>query len=187
MLENQDKPSDEAQLRLENELKQLNLEMEYGAIFSTSPDLPPELEGQWLDYISEFESKSKNATEMTVYSFIGQPEFKRFDDLSSEVVKIELDRLIAIMQVHNVHLDFLADYPVETIYRFITNEFFTPHMNVMQMPGMMHGFIYEEFHPNDEYDLKRDVGVDKSVNLCHPRQSNLCHVRQSKLCHTTPT
>jgi hypothetical protein len=43
MKEQHNKPTDEAELRVENELKKLNLEMEYGAVFGNmpnSPDLP---------------------------------------------------------------------------------------------------------------------------------------------------
>ncbi len=163
MQEKHDLPDDEAQLRVENELKKLNLEMEYGAMFgsmSSSPDtpeLPLEVESQWLDYLNTFESQYKDATEITVYSFIGQPEFKSFNDLDTKDVETSLDRLFDIMKENAIHLDFLADYPIETVYRFVTEEFFEKPISNMRIPGMIHGFIYEEFHPNDEYDLKRDV------------------------------
>jgi hypothetical protein len=160
MKENHDLPADETQLRVENELKKLNLEMEYGAMFGsdlTSPDLPLEVESQWLDYISAFENQYKDATQITVYSFIGQPDFKLFDLLTADEVEKELTRLFNIMAENGIQLDFLADYPIETMYRFLTEEFFEKPMDNMRIPGMMHGFIYEEYHPNHEYDLKNNV------------------------------
>ena len=41
------------------------------------------------------------------------------------------------------------------IYRFITQELFQVEMENIELEGMVHGFIYEEFHPNHDYDLRR--------------------------------
>lgn len=157
-MENNDrKPADNAQLRVENELKQLNLEMEYGAVFGTSPDLPLDVESQFLDYVTMFESQFKDAKETTLYNFLGQPEFKPIEGLNSQEIEVELERLFGIMHENNVNLDVICDYPPETIYRFITEEFFVAPISDMRIEGMGHNFIYEEYHPNDEHDLKGDV------------------------------
>lgn len=150
-------PADEAQHRIENELKKLNLEMEHGAKFGGSGDLPIEVESQWLDYITAFENQSKTTTVTSLYTFLGQPEFTPFDMLQPEDVVPELDRLFDLMKANNVHLDFLTKYSVETVYRFVTEEFFLQPMSNMRIPGMIHGFIYEEFHPNHEHHLKGSV------------------------------
>jgi hypothetical protein len=157
MQEDPHKPTEEAQLRVENELKKLNLEMEYGAKFGIAANMPLEMEGQWLDYITAFESQSKKAKTISLYTFLGQPEFLPFDMVKPDDIPTELDRLVGIMDDNNVHLDFLAEYPLETVYRFITEEFFYLPVSDMRIPGMNHGFIYEEFHPNHEYDLKKQV------------------------------
>ena len=151
-------PTDPTQMRVENEMKQLNLEMKYGAMFHTSGEMPLEMEAQWLDYITEFEEKYENTTETTVYNFIGQPEFKPIEQLTPEEMKTELDRLFEIMEANDVNLAILADdTPVEDIYRFVTEEFFTKAISDFRIAGMGHNFIYEEFHPNHKYDLKQEV------------------------------
>ena len=38
------------------------------------------------------------------------------------------------------------------MYRFIAEEFLDEEMDNIRIEGMMHGFIYEDFHPSDEYD-----------------------------------
>jgi hypothetical protein len=151
------KPADNTQLRVENELKQLNLEMEYGAVFGGSSDLPLDMESQFLDYVTAFESQYKDVKPTTIYTFLGQPEFKPIEGLNSQEIENELDRLFAIMHANNLNLAVLCDYPPETIYRFITEEFFVEPISDMRIEGMNHNFIYEEFHPNDEYDLKEGV------------------------------
>jgi hypothetical protein len=157
MKENIHNPTDEVQLRLENEMKKLNLEME-GAVFGyMSDDIPLDLEKQFLDNIMSFETQSKNATYMPLYKFLGEPFFLPFDVLPDEHVEQELERLNEFMQKNGIDLDFLCDYSLEIRYRFITEEFMNHEISDMRIPGMMNGFIYEEFHPNHEHDLTNDT------------------------------
>jgi hypothetical protein len=157
MSENIHNPNDEAQLRLENEMKKLNLEME-GAVFRfMSDDMPLDLERQFLDNIMAFEIQSKNETYMPLYKFLGEPFFLPFDVLPDEHVEQEFERLNEILQKNGVDLDFLCDYSLETKYRFITEEFMNHEISDMHIPGMINSFIYEEFHPNHEHDLTNDT------------------------------
>jgi hypothetical protein len=157
MKENDLNPNDEAQLRLENEMKKLNLEMD-GAVFHyVSDDFPLDLEKQFLDSIMGFEAQSKKETYMPLYKFLGEPFFLPFDVLPDEHLEQEFERLNDILQNYGVDLDFLCDYPLETKYRFITEEFMNHEISNMHIPGMINSFIYEEFHPNHEHDLKNDT------------------------------
>jgi hypothetical protein len=157
MKENIHNPNDEVQLRLENEMKKLNLKIE-GAVFGyMSDDIPLDLEKQFLDNIMSFETQSKNATYMPLYKFLGEPFFLPFDVLPDEHVEQELERLNEVMQKNGIDLDFLCDYSLEIRYRFITEEFMNHEISDMRIPGMMNGFIYEEFHPNHEHDLTNDT------------------------------
>jgi hypothetical protein len=157
MSENMHNPNDEAQLRLENEMKKLNFEME-GAVFGyMSNDMPLDLEKQFLDNIMAFESQSKNETYMPLYKFLGEPFYLPFDVLPDEHLEREFERLNDLLQTHGVDLDFLCDYPLETKYRFITEEFMNHEISDMRIPGMVNSFIYEEFYPNHEHDLTNDT------------------------------
>jgi hypothetical protein len=157
MKENNLNPNDEAQLRLENEMKKLNLEMD-GAVFGyMGEDMPLDLEKQFLDNIMAFETQSKNETYMPLYKFLGDPFFLPFDVLPDEHLEQEFERLNDILQKHGVDLDFLCDYSLETKYRFITEEFLNHEISDMRIPGMINSFIYEEFHPNHKHDLTNDT------------------------------
>jgi hypothetical protein len=157
MKENIHNQNDEAQLRLENEMKKLNLEIE-GAVFGfMSDNMPLDMEKQFLDNIMAFETQSKNATYMPLYKFLDEPFFLPFDVLPDEHAEQEFDRLNEIMLKNGVDLDFLCDYSLEIRYRFITEEFMNHEISDMRISGMMNGFIYEEFHPNHEHDLANDT------------------------------
>jgi hypothetical protein len=158
----ENKSDDQLQMRVENELKQLNLEMKYGAKFHTSGKLPPEIESQWLDNIAKFEEKFEekfeNHAETTLYNFIGQPAFTPIEQLSPQKMEAELERLLGIMEENGVHLAVLDDEtPVKAVYRFITEVFFNQPISDFRIAGMIQHFIYEEFCPNHKYQLKQDV------------------------------
>jgi len=145
----------------ENEFKKLKFSIEHGVSYfgKGNSNVPPEIEGQFLDYIINFENASKNAKQITVFEKLGKPEYKPESTLNDDEISIELERVELLMQIIDINLDVLADYSDEErlIYKFITEELFEHEIDDMNMPGMRTCFIYEEFHPNHEYDLKRDT------------------------------
>ena len=52
---------DDYNKKIENGLKKKELEEKYGAHFSEFNESPPEIEGQWLNSIDEFEKQHSNA------------------------------------------------------------------------------------------------------------------------------
>ena len=71
-------------LRIENEILKLKMQAESGAVFGGGiADLPPEIEAQFLQNIQKFEDAWKNVNYIKVYDYIGKPDYKKEDDLSS--------------------------------------------------------------------------------------------------------
>ncbi len=142
----------------ENVFKKLKLNLEHGANFfgKTNDNLPPEIEGQFLDYVSHFENAYQNAKIISVYEKIGRPEFKLGVSLSDDEIIVELERIEELMHQNRLHLDTLCDYENKNrlIYSFITEELFSKEIEDMDLPGIMTNFIYEEFHQNHKYDLE---------------------------------
>jgi hypothetical protein len=159
----------------ENEFKKIKLSIEHGATFfnKDNSNLPPEIESQFLDYITNFENAYQNTKEITVFEKLEKPEYKRESTLSDNEITIELEKIQLLMQNHGIRLDVLADYDEQDrlTYTFITEELFEHKINDINIPGMQSCFIYEEFHPNHEYDLKRDtedflrIFLDKKNNF----------------------
>jgi hypothetical protein len=59
--------------KIDIELRKKELESKYGASFSESESLSPELESKWLDNIEQFEQQYDNAESITVWEYIGNP------------------------------------------------------------------------------------------------------------------
>lgn len=146
------KISKNEQLKAENAVLRLKLEMDHGMSASSTSGLSPQLENLWLNSIFKFEENLKAAPVITVFQHLGKPSFPPADNLSPQELSSKLQRLTGLMHSKSIVLDCLNEYDDAVIYRFITEELF--NQEVMDMPGMsgnmiMH-FIYEEFHPEGE-------------------------------------
>jgi hypothetical protein len=51
----------------------------------------------------------------------------------------------------------LAEYSDEIKYKFISEELIHEEAQMMNMPGMIMHFIYEEFHPNKDFDIRNRI------------------------------
>ncbi|HMQ70816.1 MAG TPA: hypothetical protein PKC58_17705, partial [Ignavibacteria bacterium] len=140
----------------------------FGMKESDTSKLDPEMENQWLNYIYEFENSYKDAKRISVYEYIGKPEFRspEKEKLSQSEMSAELDRIQNIMAEKGIRLDVICKYEneEELIYKFITEELFSMEVDDMRIEGMNQHFIYEEFHPNHKYDLT-NVSEDLISNI----------------------
>jgi hypothetical protein len=141
----------------ENEFMKLKMMAEFGGNFVGSEDIPPDVENQFLKQIINFHKQHENSGLTTVYQYIGEPEYNHVNDLSDKEVKTELKRLMKLMVKNGVSLSVLAQTPDRDVYRFITEELFKHEIENVKLKGWVNQFIYEEFHPNADYDIKNTV------------------------------
>ena len=152
-------PDDDFQDRIQrtlNEYKQEELAEKYGAQFSpeSNPNLPPQVEAQWLEYIDEFERQFENATQIPLRELVGSPSTRPLADIPPSELEAELNQLLDLLAEHGVCVDFLHEVETNEAYRFITEELFGEEIDNLRIPGMQQHFIYEEFHPNDKEDAR---------------------------------
>lgn len=144
-------------LRKLNEEKKRQIEAEFGAAIwgkSDTNDLPPEIENQFLENIMAFEKNYKESKRITVFDFLGKPGYKKAEDLNNTEIHDELERLQNIMQENDIRLDTICEVPERELYRFITEELFFHETDDVRIPGLTCCYIYEEFHPNHEHDIR---------------------------------
>ena len=134
-------------------IRKKELEKKYGASFGQSENLSPELESKWLNNIEQFEQEYSKAEPIAVWEYIGEPEYLKVDEIEPENIPYELQNLMNVLNEHNIVLDTLCTVDDKELYRFITEELFLHEIDNIQVEGMMTCFIYEEFHPNAEYDI----------------------------------
>ncbi|MBI3193411.1 MAG: hypothetical protein HYZ34_02965 [Ignavibacteriae bacterium] len=147
---------EERDLRLRNQLKKIELTAKYDAHFMEGESkVPASVEQQWLSNIEAFERQAQNPKRTTVKAFAGNPSCKLLSEISEKNLEEEVERLLNLLATKNIVVDFLCDVPAADAYRFLTEELLEVEIDDIQIEGMNHHFIYEEFHPNDEYDAKQ--------------------------------
>lgn len=156
-----DNHSELEQLRMENELKKMKLMLEYGANFwepSGKKPIDPSMENEFLANIEAFEKNYRQSETILLYDFIKKPDYMAVHAISDDRISAELERIMKILNQNGIHLDTNCPVEERELYRFITEELFVHEMDNMRIEGMMNCFIYEEFHPNHENDIR---------NLCN--------------------
>jgi hypothetical protein len=141
----------EENFRIENEILKIKLKAQFGDAFDmqTFAEMPAEIENQFLKSIIDFEERAADTEAVSVYEKIGEPTFKSWTELDSLSIKPELERILDILEEHDINLHFnQGPYSDELMYKFITEEFFNKEVSVFNH------FIYEEYHPNHEADIK---------------------------------
>ena len=140
--------------RILNDKKREDLRKQFGMSFEGhSEEMSPQMESEWLDYVTEFERQFENAKRITVRERIGNPDVRPLAKISGSDLPVELDRIFDLLSENNIAIDFLHDQEEREMYRFITEELLDEETDDIQIPGMVSHFVYEDFHPNDEDDI----------------------------------
>lgn len=159
LIPNENKLSRTEDLHMENQLMKLQIEDILGGkiMGGNELQLPAEIENLFLKNIIEFEKQSKNTERIEIQNLLGKHHFKPIEELNPKQLKSALNKAIQLLNKKNIQIDFLAQYSDETKYKFITEELIHEEAQMMNMPGMVMHFIYEEFHPNNEFDIKNRI------------------------------
>lgn len=157
MSKDQSKPDrDRDRLKLDNELRKIKLSLEKGAVFSDfadSKDLSPEIEAEFLKNIEAFEEQYQNTEQISVFDFIGRPEFPPEDSISDDEIGKALENIMKVLNTNGIVLETLCDVGDRDLYAFIMWEFLFHEIDNIRIEGMTLHFIYEDFHPNHEYNI----------------------------------
>ena len=142
-------------LREVNELKKLKLALESGAIFSDSESmLSPELENEWLTHIEQFEKGHQNSKIVKIDDYAGNPEFRNESEIPDSEIEFELKKILDKLLSKGIVMETICDIEPRILYRFITEEFLKGETDDFTMEGYTSHYIYEEYHPNHDYDIR---------------------------------
>ncbi len=144
--------------RILNEKKKDDLREQHGMQMDYfNEELSPQAEGEWLDYITEFERQFDNAKQITVRERIGNPSVKPLNEIPETELESELDKLFELLHHNNIVIDFIHEQDDREMYRFIAEELLDEETDDVHIPDMFSHFIYEEFHPNDRDDVEQAI------------------------------
>jgi hypothetical protein len=119
-----------------------------------NPYLCPEDERSFVRQLEQLDYTIAHPTYLTVHAYLGYPIVKPRVEIKPDNLADELDALLEYLHLNYIAVDFLCDVSDEEAYRFIVDELLDENIEDMRGTGMTTHFIYEEFHPNAEYDAK---------------------------------
>jgi hypothetical protein len=162
-------------LRADNEMSALNLEMKYGAKTFISDDAPPEAIEEWLKNVADYEEQFKNAPKTTIYAFIGSPPYAAPDLLDESTLPGEIERLEKMLYQNGIAVTQSGKVPPAEYYRFLVEDVFPHEHTDIRAPSMMTMLSYDEFHP-DPAEMVRTTGeafLMDLLDLNHPFEGSL--------------
>lgn len=159
--------SEEERLKAENEFLKMKLMLERGARFEMGEnvDLPAEAENQFLKNMIEFEQQFDEHKTIKVFDKIGRPSrFRPVAAIPEEEIDQAWEELFGYLHQYGISIDVCSpNISVRELYRFTTEELFEHEMEDIDIPGMTHGFIYDEFHPDPVYENTK-VATEDCIN-----------------------
>ena len=159
--------NEEERLKAENEFLKMKLMLEKGAQFGGTGDheLPSDIENQFLKNIMEFEKQFEERKTIKIFDKIGRPvQFKPVAEIPESEMDNAWIELREYLSQSGIDLSVCSpNISNRELYRFATEELFDHETVDMNIPGMMTGFIYDEFHPDPVYDNTR-VATEDCIN-----------------------
>jgi hypothetical protein len=114
-------PMSDDELRAENEVLRLKLEVDHG-MKDFGIQLTPEAENQWLKSVYEFEEMIKIAGEVSIFDLINKPIIKPWYVLKDDALTTELKRILDLLDQNGIGLTKMDEYDDAIFYRIITEE-----------------------------------------------------------------
>ncbi|MEO0060111.1 MAG: hypothetical protein RLZZ312_1758 [Bacteroidota bacterium] len=151
----------ELDIRQENAFKKMKMNLELGTVFpdQLSKDLPPEIEGAFLDSIINFEKAFRNSERITINQKLKKPHFIPENVLNDTEIDFEIEKVFELLVKNNIRFETLAQdqYNNREIYKFLTEDFLEQEVDDIDVPNMISFFTYEDFRPNHKYILQKDA------------------------------
>lgn len=152
------------QLKTENDFLKMKIMLERGGHFGNEGEneLPPEVENEFLKNVIEFEKQFDEQKTIKVFDKIGRPgHFRPVSEIADDVIDEAWNELSNYLADYNIDLGACSpNISPRELYRFTTEELFEHEMEDISIPGMIHGFIYDEFYPDPVYDNSKAAQDD---------------------------
>lgn len=157
--------NEEESIQDENKFLKMKMMAENGAIFGDNfEEIDPHTENNFLKNIMEFEKKLEDRKSIKVGDWLKRPsQFLPADQVPDHLITQAWKNLSSYMRKRHIELSVCSpNVSDRELYRFTLEELFECEMDDMHMAGMVHCFIYDEFHPDPVYDNSR-IATDDCI------------------------
>lgn len=161
-----EKLNPEEELRANNEIEQLKIDLEFGGMSYISEDAPPELIEMFLKNVRAYEENYTNEPAITVKEYLGNPNYPGIEEVETESIPVLVDIIEKLLKEKNIILErpkFLSD---KGWYHFLIDDIFN-HQFTPPIQGMTQYFDYSDFRQDGpEYiGIVTQEMVESIINL----------------------
>jgi len=143
----------------ENDYLKMKLMLERGAQFGPYGNCVtnPAEENRFLKDIIDFEDQVAQQKMIKVYDRIGRPtHFKPADKIPDHEMDDAWMELANFLFRHGISIGVCSpNVTLRDLYRFAVEEMFYMEMEDARVPGVIYGFVYDQFHPDPVYENMR--------------------------------
>jgi hypothetical protein len=143
-------------LKAENQFLKMKLALERGmvSINIEHADLSPNIENMFLKRIVEFEKQFDQRKTIRLFDKIGRPQqFPKAGQISDDEIGDAYLKLLEYLTANGVHFSvFNPEITIRELYRFVTEELFEIVTEDINIPGMIVGYVYDDFYPDPVFE-----------------------------------
>lgn len=161
-----EKLNPEEELRANNEIEQLKLDLEFGGTSFISDDAPPELIAMFLKNVRAYEENYSNVPSISVKEYLGNPNYPGMDEVDRESIPVLIDIIETLLKEKHILIErpkFLSD---KGWYHFLIDDILN-HQFTPPLQGMTQYFDYSDFRQDGpEYiGIVTQEMVESIINL----------------------
>lgn len=142
----------EEEMRMDNQLKALDLEITYGATSFLGEDTDPEITKLFLENVANFEAAYANARMVKIRDFAALEAPAPLEAIADTDLEEAIQSILDKLEAAGVLIDRPSHLRPKAYYRFLVEIFLEAEMTDHHAPGMIHGFSYSDYvHDEPEF------------------------------------
>lgn len=173
----------EESLNMENELLELKLKAETGAVSHLGGNISAEIKNLFLKHVIDFENNYSKSEFKSLFEVLKNPVFPLEQELNEYALEIAYKNLLNLLDRNNIDVLYEGEYDLRIKYKFITEELFLEEIPCQNMLNdMKHFFIYEEFHPNHVLNIENKTHLFIDDWMKHKLDNKHPNLAESFIC-----
>lgn len=152
-----DKLSSNEELRAQNQIDALKLEMDFGAQSFISGDAPPEIIEQFLKNIRQFETAHQNQESIPIHQYLGKPDIPTIEDPKDDRLPKVLRHIEQLLVTKAIVIERPPHLTDIGWFHFLTKRVFNEEIVPFSAPNYKHYFDYNDYYHDGPYYIEGHV------------------------------
>lgn len=140
--------------KAQNEINQIKRLLEREALFGEGKLPQSEIDEREREYNYSYYQLALTAPQVSIYTFIGKPQWYPDAELTDAKITCEVDRLLLLLAHNGIEISISDPHQNaddRRLYRFITEMVFPKEISEIRLPGMSYSIDYNYYCPDSTH------------------------------------